>query len=305
METANVIGSAPTQAVMVPNTPAPTTTTPQAPTTPTPSLLTPASKTTEDAKQSNWYDSLKEDYRNDKNITKYKTMDDLAKGYIELSKKLGHPSVPVPQEGWTNEQWNEFYGKLGRPETPDQYEFQNLEIPEGMQLDAELDTAFKQMAHEHGLTKKQASALRDSFTKMTIERNKQEMAKMDTHFKEQEVKINSAWGNDKDFMLRAAEHAISTALGEDGIQRIQTSNLDKNADFVILMGELGKKMQMQTSPSVRNGMNNVQSSDAARYEIESLKADPSFTKAYLDPRHPEHESAKHKMNTLLSKAYSK
>ena len=45
----------------------------------------------------------------------------LAKSYINATQMIGKDKVAVPNKNSTEDQWNEVYDKLGRPESADKY----------------------------------------------------------------------------------------------------------------------------------------------------------------------------------------
>ena len=52
---------------------------------------------------------------------KFTEIDALAKSYINATRMIGQDKVAVPNENSTDDQWNEVYSKLGRPESADKY----------------------------------------------------------------------------------------------------------------------------------------------------------------------------------------
>ncbi len=68
-----------------------------------------------------WKDSISEDFRNDPNIEKFTEIDALAKSYINATKMIGQDKLVIPTNNSTEDQWNEVYSKLGRPESADKY----------------------------------------------------------------------------------------------------------------------------------------------------------------------------------------
>jgi hypothetical protein len=101
-----------------------TTETVTPPVTPTPTpTATPVAVRGADtpAPQTSWKDSISEDYRNDPNIEKFTEIDALAKSYINATKMIGQDKVVIPNNNSTEDQWNEVYEKLGRPESADKY----------------------------------------------------------------------------------------------------------------------------------------------------------------------------------------
>ena len=67
--------------------------------------------------------SAPEDVRKLLETTKWQTVEDMAKGYTELQKFTGVGKHLVIPEADDVEGWNNVYNQLGRPETPDGYQF--------------------------------------------------------------------------------------------------------------------------------------------------------------------------------------
>lgn len=86
---------------------------------------------------------------------KFKSMDDLVKSAMAAESKIGS-MVSIPDDKASPEQVAEFNKKLGVPEKPEDYQF---EEDQRVKADPEQTAAFKKLAHELGLTKKQAARL--------------------------------------------------------------------------------------------------------------------------------------------------
>ncbi len=71
--------------------------------------------------QSTWKESISEVYRNDPNIEKFTEIDALAKSYINATRMIGQDKMVVPNKNFTEDQWEEAYIKMGRPESSEKY----------------------------------------------------------------------------------------------------------------------------------------------------------------------------------------
>ena len=88
--------------------------------------------------------------------------EDVAKAYVELSKKMGSGELAIPGPDADQETLDKFYSNL-RPENADDYKLS--EKPEGLADDVEWNEenakSFEAMAHKNGLTVKQAAAINE------------------------------------------------------------------------------------------------------------------------------------------------
>lgn len=135
---------------------------------------------------SDWRSALPEELRNDKALAQVRDVPSLAKGYVEAQKLVGG-SVRVPKDDAKPEEWDAFYGKLGRPPSADKYE-----LPEpgnGKQWDKETIGKYLPKFHAAGYTPKQVHVAMNAFheymlaaedytTQQTAERQKAAQAEL-------------------------------------------------------------------------------------------------------------------------------
>ena len=105
-------------------------------------------------------------------ITRYKSTEELAKGHIELEKKIGLKGVLVPGEGSSDQVKNDFYKATGRPDKPELYANPILDnLHEGVKTTSEQDLkAFKDKAFEIGLSSKQFDSMYDWYLQLQSQR---------------------------------------------------------------------------------------------------------------------------------------
>lgn len=166
----------------------------------------------------------------------------LAKKAHEQAKLLGN-AIRVPGKDAPQEEVDAFLNKLGRPDTPDKYEFAVPEsLPEHLPYDAERATEFKSLAHKLGLTAKQAAAIHDWATERAVgdfngqqaatEQRNAEIAKGETQ------KLEKLWGPLKGETARAnltfADRALTEAGGQEAVEEFKRVGLIGGDDKVIL-----------------------------------------------------------------------
>lgn len=103
-----------------------------------------------------WLETLPEDIKGDPSLAVFKDVNGLAKSYVNAQKMLGADKVILPNDKSTEEEWNAFYQKLGRPESADKYE---IKAPDGKQLDENVTKSFREAAFKLGLSPKQVAGL--------------------------------------------------------------------------------------------------------------------------------------------------
>lgn len=109
------------------------------------------------------WSGLPEDTRSWVTTKGYKTPADLAKSARELEQKLGS-MISLPKDDAPKEELDKLYQRLGRPDTPDKYEFKRPEgLPPDLPYSDDLANASRSWMHQAGLNPKQAQAVHDGF----------------------------------------------------------------------------------------------------------------------------------------------
>ena len=241
-----------------------------------------------------WKETISEEFRNDPNISKFTEIDALAKSYINATRMIGQDKVAVPNENSTDDQWQEVYGKLGRPESPDKYK---LEVQsETAPLD---DTAIKQFAenaHQLGLNNKQAQGILE-FYKNSMEGSIQQ-ARVDTETAQAnaEQELRKEWGRSYDENIKKAGAIAKANMSEDILNmelkdgtRIgdHPSVIKGFASFANLMSE--DKLVSTESENVDRGTD---------YEAEISKLVNDRDGPYWNKSHPDHDKVVQQVFTL-------
>tara|TARA_R110002020_G_scaffold132738_1_gene296304 strand:+ start:742 stop:1629 length:888 start_codon:yes stop_codon:yes gene_type:complete len=198
------------------NNTSPVDTTPQPETsTETTATDTLVSSTTDNTVQTakSWKETISEEFRNDPNISKFTEIDALAKSYINATRMIGSDKVIIPNNNSTDDQWNEVYDKLGRPESSDKYklDFKSEVTP----IDENAIKAFADVAHKTGLNEKQAQSILD-FYKQNSENTAQQL-KIDTETaqaKSQQL-LRQEWGKQYDENINKAAAIAKANMPSD------------------------------------------------------------------------------------------
>src|SRR5210317_1436623 len=159
-----------------------------------------------------WKSSLSDELKNDATLQNFKDVESLAKTVVHQQKVLGS-RIPLPK---TDEEYNELYTKLGRPEDPNKYE---TNIPQDYQdyFKKENVDEFKNVAHKIGLNNNQVNALLEYQVSSIKHEMENEPASMAAEKDQTEQILKQEWGYDYDKNVRAATRALDV-YGDDDLR---------------------------------------------------------------------------------------
>ena len=248
-----------------------------------------------------WKSSISEEFRNDPNIEKFTEIDALAKSYINATRMIGQDKVAVPNKNSTEDQWNEVYSKLGRPETADKYAL-NIES-EAVAMDEGAIKSFAEQSHKLGLNNTQAQGILE-FYKNNMESNMQR-ATVDTETAQAqaETELRAEWGKEFDSNVSKAS-ALAKANMNPDILDLQMQDGTRIGDhpeiikgFAKIAGMLSEDKLVSTESESVNSMKDLQS------EISAITNDT--TGPYWNNKHPDHAKMVQQVYTLREMAQPK
>jgi len=246
------------------------------------------------APQSSWKESISEAYRNDPSIEKFTEIDALAKSYINATKMIGQDKIVIPNKNSTEEVWEEAYTKLGRPETPDQY---NLKVQSDVvKMDDNAIKSFAEQSHKLGLNSKQAEGILN-FYKDNMEGIAQQ-SKIDTETAQaqSEQVLRQEWGREFDAKVKQAG-AIAKANINPEVLDMTLSNGTRLGDHPEIIKGFAKIASMMSEDKmVSTESENVNSNADIESEISSITND--INGPYWNKSHPDHDKVVQQVYTL-------
>ena len=267
-------------------TPAPTETKTEAP----------VSSTTQETQQTtqSWKDVISEEYRNDPNISKFTEIDALAKSYINATKMIGQDKMIVPNKNFTDDQWQEAYAKMGRPESADKY---NLKIDsQAIQVDESDIKQFAENAHKLGLNNQQAQGILE-FYKSNLETDAQQ-ARVDTETAQaqSEQELRKEWGRDFESKVQAAGAVANANIGEE-ILDLELKDGTRIGDHPAIIKGFSKIAGMISEDTMVQPDTDVQDT-AFDLEEEISTIINNTDGPYWNKQHPEHDKIVQRVYTL-------
>jgi hypothetical protein len=241
-----------------------------------------------------WKEAISEEFREDPNIAKFTELDALAKSYINATRMIGQDKVAIPNENSTDDQWQEVYGKLGRPESPDKYQLEaNSDV---VPLDEGAIKSFAENAHQLGLNNKQAQGILE-FYKNSMEGSAQQ-SRIDTETAQAnaEAELRKEWGSNYENNIKKAGSVAKANMNteildlqlQDGTRLGDHPEVIKGfANIANLLSE--DKLVGTESESVDKGTD---------YEAEISKIVNDRDGPYWNKAHPDHDKVVQQVFTL-------
>ena len=241
-----------------------------------------------------WKEAIPEDLRNDPNISKFTELEALAKSYVNATRMIGQDKVAVPNNNSTDDQWNEVYDKLGRPESPDKYQLDAKS--DVVPLDESAIKSFAENAHQLGLNNKQAQGILEFYKNSMEGSAQQNQVDMETAQANAEQELRKEWG-------RAYEDNIKKAGA------VAKANMDAN----ILDMQLKDGTRLGDHPSIIKGFANIANlmsedklvstesenvSQGIDYDAEISKIVNDRDGPYWNKAHPDHDKIVQKVFNL-------
>lgn len=236
---------------------------------------------------------------------KYKSENDVAVAYYNLTQlHRGSPNVVAVPEADDTEGWNTLFGRLGRPDSPENYSYS---APEGVEPDKDFLSSMQKAAHEAGISQAQFEKLakaNDAFIQeFTAKSTQERQAENQRSYAE----LEKAFGGEKAFNEAAAagQRAVQ-AIGLDAETLDALDDAAGNLAVQKLMATLGQKIGKETD--FLEGVDvqgNGQTPQQAKVEMDRLKEDDDFTGSLTNPGHANHRSNLAKWQELQRVAFQR
>ncbi len=230
-----------------------------------------------------WLQSISEDLRANPTLIKFSDVEGLAKSYINAQNLIGRDKIPMPE---SEDDWNGVFDRLGRPGTGDEYNLARPELPEGMQMNEEVSKAFRDTAHQLGLSDKQAAGLFDWYWKNTTAQHADMQKKGELAREEATVALRTEYGEAFERKVVAGERALDEFGSEELIEHLKETGLNNDPRMIRFLANVGEKMMEDGGLKGTGTGSGAQTPEEIQDEINTLMAKP----AYVNKKDPEHES---------------
>ena len=245
------------------------------------------------APSEDWKASLPEDIRDNQLIHNANSIESLAKTAIHAQSMIGADKLAIPGKWANDDDWNNVYTKLGKPEDAQGYK---LELKEGTQVDKDMESWYRGLAHKAGLNDRQANTIFQEYMAKEAELKAANAPPSPEDVEiikgEAEIALKKEWGKAFDTKMNEAKGVLTEFAPKDFDQLLTKDGVPLGNDPVFIktlanignyinskLGEdkmVGSKQQPQYTPA-----------DAEK-EIAALRGDPRDGGPYWDKKHPDH-----------------
>lgn len=252
-----------------------------------------------------WRSGLDEGLRMDPSLADIKDVNSLAKSYVHAQRMVGRDKISIPQEGATEEDWNNFYNRLGRPE---KYEINtdDIKYPENFPINENIENlkdSLFDLYHKTGLTNAQANAMHNGLMQQLINDFEEAEGVNAAQRETWKNELHKDFGRAYDQQVELAQRAAREFGGDEVINWLEQSGMGDNPMLVKMFAKIGSKISESTA-NTGAGINSFAlTPDAARQEIARLQRDPVFMKQYSSTEMDGHREAIEKMQSLFEFAY--
>ena len=254
---------------------------------------TPAPQPTQPT-QSTWKESISEVYRNDPNIEKFTEIDALAKSYINATRMIGQDKMIVPNKNFTEDQWEEAYIKMGRPESFDKYTLDTKS--DVVPLDEQAIKNFQEQSFKLGLNNEQANGILNFYKNNMEAADKQAKVDAETTQAQAQQLLRQEWGREYDTNINKAKSLANANLAPEVLE-LQLSDGSRLGDNVDVIKGFAKIANMLSEDKILSTESeNMDKSEDIQTEIDQIMNDKNGP--YWNKSHPNHDKVVQQVYTM-------
>lgn len=249
----------------------------------TPSVLETPAEVAQGGSGNGFMEMIPEELREHPSLAPIKDVGNLARSFVNAQKLIGADKIPFPTNP-TEEDLSNIYSRLGRPETPEGYEF----ATDGNIITEDVAAEYAGIAHQLGLSPKQAAGILDYYkgsvgqTTEQMEQLAQEQAEQTTN------ELKREWGSAFENKVAAAKDVVDQFAGSEILQmRLEDGTMIGNHPaFIKAFAAMGDfKSTVTSEDTISDGAVNRQFTPAqAQAEVDAMMNDKSH--AYWDRKNP-------------------
>ena len=251
-----------------------------------------------------WIENVPEDMREEPSLALVKDFPGLVKSYVHGQKMVGADKIALPGTDASDDTWNEFYGKLGRPETAADYGLKKPEdLPEGFPYSEDIEKDFSEQAHKLGLTPKQVKGLFSWYMGGEAEALTTMQADKKLALAKTESELKKEFGSAYDESLAGARLLVDKFGGAGLKEHLDSTGMGDDLQLTGFLARLSRQFAEDTLKGDGTKFFHTMAPAEAIQEIKRLRMDKDFMNIYMDKRLQGHNEAVEKYQTLYKLGY--
>ena len=253
------------------------------PTQPSVPVETPAEVASGSGSRSEFLQQLPEEIRDHPSLQSINDVGNLGLSFVNAQRLIGADKIPLPKNP-TEDDLNNIYTKLGKPEQPSGYEIK----ADGQILTEEDVNTYTDIAHKLGLSKTQANGILDYY-RSSIQQTTEAMSKDAQQQKLQiEQNLKAEWGADFDAKVSQANRAVADIAGQDLLDMVlqDGTKVGNHPAFIKAFASFADFKNSVTKEDTisENSVNYRMSTAEAKSRLDAIMSDK--THAYWDRKAP-------------------
>ena len=244
---------------------------------------TPAEVASGSGSRSEFLQQLPEEIRDHPSLQSINDVGNLGLSFVNAQRLIGADKIPLPKNP-TEDDLNNIYTKLGKPEQPSGYEIK----ADGQILTEEDVNTYTDIAHKLGLSKTQANGILDYY-RSSIQQTTEAMSKDAQQQKLQiEQNLKAEWGADFDAKVSQANRAVADIAGQDLLDMVlqDGTKIGNHPAFIKAFASFADFKTSVTKEDTisENSVNYRMSTAEAKSKLDAIMSDK--THAYWDRKAP-------------------
>jgi len=224
---------------------------------------------------------------------------------IDNAHRLTEGQIVLPKgKNDTPENWAQVWDKLGRPESPDHYQFVKPRLPEGLSYDSKLERAFAAECHRLGILPKQAQGLFNFYNRQATEAVDAYVAERDQAYGKGHAALCEMFPDQNiDRVIKIANDMLCRFGGSPEEVNSIAQEYGNDPNLIALLYKIGST-NLEDTLVKGEKVERFDSKASALAEKKRIMYDKDhpLNEAYLKSAHPRHREAVEtvlQLNTLL------
>ena len=244
-----------------------------------PTVLETPAETAQGGSGNDFLQMVPEELREHPSLSPIKDVENLARSYVNAQRLIGADKVPLPVNP-TDEDLDNIYGKLGRPETAEGYEI----AVDGNIITEDVAQSYADVAHKLRLTPDQASGILEYYKGMSNSASEMSVEAETQQRSQTEMSLRKEWGDDFDARIEDAGK-IAQQFGGGELLEMKLADGTKvgnHPDFIKAFAKMAEFRQSVTSEDTVSDApsSSMVTRQSAQQEIDAIMNDKSH--AYWD-----------------------